>query len=74
MANHFLAEAIDRIIGLSETKTFEIKGQTYADKQLSRIVPHVDRPAEIPVNSLDSICKLILTEKMRKSARKSWFV
>lgn len=69
MANHFLAEAIDRIIGLSETKTFEIKGQTYADKQLSRIIPHVDRPAEIPVNSLDSICKLILTENEKVGAK-----
>ncbi len=57
-----LAKLIDKIVTLKETKTFEINGQTYADQDLKRIPPHVDRPQSITVNSLDSICKLIHTE------------
>ena len=57
-----LAKMIDKIVSLKETKTFEINGQTYADSSLTRIPPHVDRPKEISINSLDGICKLIRTE------------
>ena len=57
-----LAKMIDKIVSLKETKTFEIGGQTYADATLTRIPPHVDRPACIEVSGLDGICKLIRTE------------
>lgn len=57
-----LAKMIDKIVSLKETKTFDINGQTYADAPLTRIPPHVDRPDEITVSGLDSICKLIRTE------------
>lgn len=57
-----LAKMIDKIVSLKETKTFEIDGQTYTDATLTRIPPHVDRPACIEVSGLDGICKLIRTE------------
>lgn len=57
-----LAQMIDKIVSLKETKTFEIDGQTYADAKLTRIPPHVDRPECIEVSGLDGICKLIRTE------------
>lgn len=57
-----LAKLIDKIVSLKETKTFEIAGETYADAQLTRIPPHVDRPDCIEVSGLDGICKLIRTE------------
>lgn len=57
-----LAKMIDKIVSQKETKTFEIGGQTYADSQLTRIPPHVDRPECIEVSGLDGICKLIRTE------------
>lgn len=57
-----LAKMIDKIVSLKETKTFEIGGQTYADSNLTRIPPHVDRPDCISVSGLDGICKLIRTE------------
>ena len=57
-----LAKMIDKIVSLKETKIFEIGGQTYADSQLTRIPPHVDRPECIEVSGLDGICKLIRTE------------
>lgn len=57
-----LAQFIDKIVSLKETKTFEINGQTYSDRSLERIAPHVDRPKMIDVSGLDSICKLIRNE------------
>lgn len=57
-----LAKMIDKIVDLKETKTFEINGQTYSDKTLTRIPPHVDRPECISVSGLDGVCKLIRTE------------
>lgn len=57
-----LAKMIDKIVSLKETKTFEINGQTYADRELYRIRPHVDRPEPINVSGLDGVCKLIRTE------------
>lgn len=57
-----LAKMIDKIVSLKKTETFEINGQTYTDGDLTRVPPHVDRPREIEVSSLDSIVKLIRTE------------
>ena len=58
-----LAEMIDKIVSLAEAKTFEIDGETYSNKSLVRVPPHVDRPREVSVSSLDSIVKLIRAEK-----------
>lgn len=58
-----LAKMIDKIVSLKQTQTFEINGQTYADKELVRIPPHVDRPKIFDVSGLDSIVKLIRQEK-----------
>lgn len=58
-----LAEMIDKIVSLAEAKTFEIDGETYSNKNLVRVPPHVDMPHEFSVSSLDSIVKLIKTEK-----------
>lgn len=57
-----LKEFVEKITELAQVQTYEIGGQNYASKRLERIPPHVDRPADITVNGLDSICKLIRTE------------
>ena len=57
-----LAEMIDKIVNLKETKIFEIDGQTYSDANLTRIPPHVDRPDSVSVSGLDAVCKLVRTE------------
>lgn len=60
-----LKEFVDYLVKLGEGKTIttkEINGETYAATALHRIAPHVDRPAKITVNGLDSIAKLVRTE------------
>jgi hypothetical protein len=57
-----LKEAIEKIVSLAENKTYEINGQTYSERNLLRIPPHVDSPSKISVHGLDSIIKLIRTE------------
>lgn len=54
-----IKEALAYLVSLKENKTYEINGDTYSDNDLYRIAPHVDRPAEITVNSLDSIVALV---------------
>ncbi|MEG1564294.1 MAG: hypothetical protein RR365_11305 [Bacteroides sp.] len=58
-----LADFVDKLTELNETKQFEINGQIFSDKPLHYVEPHVNSPREISVNSIDSICKLIKTEK-----------
>jgi hypothetical protein len=55
-------EAIEKIEELAENKTYEIDGETYSDRVLHRIAPHIDRPQKITVNGLDSAVKLIKAE------------
>lgn len=57
-----LAKMIDKIVSLKQNQIHEINGQVYSEEQLTRIPPHVDRPAVIYVSGLDSVCKLIRTE------------
>lgn len=57
-----LKEAIEKIISLAPATTYQINGDTYAEKQLVRIAPHEDRPQSIMVNSLEGIVKLISDE------------
>ena len=57
-----LKEAIQYLVSLKDNKTYEIHGDTYSDRELYRIAPHVDRPRQIQVNGLDSIAKLVRNE------------
>lgn len=57
-----LAKCIDKIVSLAKNETYEINGDTYSDHSLYRVPPHVDRPCELSVGSLDGIVKLIKTE------------
>lgn len=57
-----LAEMIQKIVDLKQTQIFEINGQTYSDRDLECIPPHVDHPTPINVNSLDSICAMVRRE------------
>lgn len=57
-----LAKMIDKIVSLRETKTFRIGDETYSDRELHRIEPHVDRPRAFTVSGLDGICKLVRQE------------
>ena len=57
-----LKEAIAYLVSLKETKTFEIKGATYANQELTYIPPHIAHPRTLRVNGLDSIVKLVQTE------------
>lgn len=57
-----LKEAMEYLVGLKETETFTFHGDDYADRQLYRVEPHVDRPARIGVSGLDSIVKLVRNE------------
>ena len=58
-----LAKMIDKIVALKQTQTFDVGGEHYTDGNLTRIPPHVDRPRPISMSGLDSICKLIRTER-----------
>jgi hypothetical protein len=57
-----LKEALQYLVSLKGNETYDINGDTYSDKELVRIAPHIDRPAKITVNGLDSIVKLIRNE------------
>ena len=57
-----LKEAIQYIVSLKDNKTYEIYGDTYSDRELYRITPHVAHPARISVTGLDSIVKLVRSE------------
>lgn len=58
-----LAEFVDKIVSMKETKLFEIEGQQFSDRELHYVRPHVNLPEAVRVNGLDSICKLIRTEQ-----------
>lgn len=60
-----LKAAIEKIVSLAAPVTFEIDGHTYASQSLERIDAPVERPREIEVTGLDSLCKLIRTESER---------
>lgn len=57
-----LKEFAQYLVSLKDNQTYEIHGDTYSDHDLHRITPHVDRPAELGVNGLDSIVKLVRNE------------
>lgn len=57
-----IKEAIQYLVSLKENKTYTINGDTYSDRELVRIAPHVDRPSQLQVNGLDSIVQLVRNE------------
>lgn len=57
-----LKEAIQYLVSLKDNNTYTINGDTYSDRELVRIPPHIDRPALISVTGLDSIVKLVRNE------------
>lgn len=57
-----IKEAIQYLVSLKDNKTYEINGDTYSDRELTRIAPHIDRPNRIYVNSLDAVVQLVSHE------------
>ena len=57
-----LKEFAQYLVSLKENKTYDIHGDTYSDRDLVRIEPHIDRPTSISVSGLDSIVKLVRNE------------
>ena len=53
-----LKEFAQYLVSLKDNKTYNIHGDTYSDHDLVRIKPHIDRPANLSVSGLDSICLL----------------
>lgn len=63
-----IKEAIQYLVSLKDNKTYDINGETYSDRELFRIAPHIDRPSKISVSGLDSIVKLVKAELARVKA------
>ena len=57
-----LKEFAQYLVSLKDNKTYNIHGDTYSDRELIRIKPHIDRPADLSVSGLDSIVKLVRNE------------
>lgn len=57
-----LKEFAQYLVSLKDNKTYDIHGDTYSDRELVRVAPHIDRPARISVSSLDSIVQLVCHE------------
>lgn len=63
-----IKEALQYLVSLKDNKTYDLNGETYSDRELFRIAPHIDRPSKISVSGLDSIVKLVKTELSRVKA------
>ena len=57
-----LKEFAQYLVSLKDNKTYTIHGDTYSDRELVRINPHIDRPTNLSVSGLDSIVKLVRNE------------
>lgn len=57
-----LKEFAQYLVSLKDNKTYNINGDTYSDRELVRIEPHIDRPSNLAVSGLDSIVKLVHNE------------
>lgn len=57
-----LKEFAQYLVSLKDNKTYDIHGDTYSDRELVRVEPHIDRPACLSVTGLDSIVKLVRNE------------
>lgn len=60
--DYVLSNFVDKLLALQENKIHTINGQTYTEKELERVPPHVDRPKSFRVTGLDSVCKMIQKE------------
>lgn len=60
-----LKEAIEKIVSLAQVQHFEIEGKHYTTEGLYQVVPEKYRPRNIELTGLDSVCKLIRTERER---------
>lgn len=58
-----LKEAIEKIVSLAAPSTYEIQGETYADRSLEQIRPEIDEPLSTTMHSLEGIVK-VLTEEI----------
>lgn len=54
--------ALQYLVSLKDNKIYTINGDTYSDRELTRIPPHVAHPRQIGVTGLDSIVKLVRNE------------
>ncbi len=57
-----LKEFAQYLVSLKDNKTYDIHGDTYSDRELVRVEPHIDRPVCLSVTGLDSIVKLVRNE------------
>jgi len=57
-----IKEAIEKIEQLANPVIFNVGNETYSSGLLHRIPPHVDRPSQIEVCSLESLAELIAAE------------
>lgn len=57
-----LKEVAQYLVSLKDNKTYQIHGDTYSDRELVRIAPHIDRPTPIKIRSLDGLVNLIQNE------------
>lgn len=57
-----LKEFVKYLVSLKDNKIYTINGETYSDRELVRIPPHVPHPGRICVTGLDSIVKLVRSE------------
>lgn len=57
-----LAEMIDKIVSLKETKVFQINGHTWADRELNLVEYEKPRPVPIDLHSLDAVCRMVREE------------
>ena len=57
-----LKEFAQYLVSLKNNQTYNIHGDTYSDRELVRIEPHIDRPTNLAVSGLDSIVKLVRNE------------
>lgn len=62
-----IKEAIQYLVSLKNNNIYNINAETYSDRELVRIAPHVDRPRQLTVNGLDSIVKLVRSEMSKEN-------
>lgn len=57
-----LKEAIEKIVSLADSKTYQINGETYSDRPLHHIPEYTYSPERVDVYSLDSVVSMIHAE------------
>lgn len=57
-----LKEFAQYLVSLKDNKTYEIHGETYSDRELTRVPKYIPRPKCFLVSGLDSVVKVVKTE------------